>query len=320
MGRLARVLGTLTVLGAATALVSMGFPATADPPGAGPAVADPAPAAAGPTNDVPAVAGPATDGPAAAGPTNDVPADPPLPRSMASVGDSISRAFDVSWLHPLRDHASSAWSTGTDRGVDSHYARLLRADPALKGHAYNDAQTGATMADLDRQVRTAAAQGVDYLTVLMGANDLCASSVAAMTPTATFRTEFYDALSDFFAADPGAHVLVASIPDLHALWARLHTRPNVEVKWNLLHICPSMLSWSNSPADRQAVADQEARDNAALAEVCNEFDTCRYDGGAVFSAAISKAEVSEVDWFHPDATGQKALATVTWAAGFWPDR
>jgi hypothetical protein len=87
---------------------------------------------------------------------------------------------------------------------------------------YDDARSGAKMVDVAGQVTAAAGQGVQYLTILMVANDLCASSPATMTPTATFRTQFAQALSAFFAHDPGAHVLVSSIPNIYRLWNTLH--------------------------------------------------------------------------------------------------
>ena len=62
--------------------------------------------------------------------------------------------------------------------MNSQYRRLLAVNPAISGHGFNDAKTGAKMVDLDGQVTTAAGQGVQYLTVLMGANDLCTSSAA----------------------------------------------------------------------------------------------------------------------------------------------
>ena len=42
--------------------------------------------------------------------------------------------------------------------------------------AANVARTGAKMADLDRQLKLVGT-GVQYVTVLMGANDVCTSSV-----------------------------------------------------------------------------------------------------------------------------------------------
>lgn len=251
---------------------------------------------------------------AATGPTG-----VPLPSSMASTGDSITRAFDVNFSHLLADTPQDSWSTGSDPTVDSHYQRILAGHPAISGQAHNFAKTGAKMAALDGQVKAAAAQKVEYLTILMGANDLCAGSVATMTPTATFQAEFSQALSDFFAADPSAHVFVSSIPDIFRLWQTLRNNPVAEATWNLAHICPVMLSVLATGAQRQQVVKQELADNAVLASVCQSYANCRWDGNAVYNFPFTAAHVSSVDYFHPNLVGQNVLAATTWAAGFWAD-
>lgn len=242
----------------------------------------------------------------------------PLPRSMAAVGDSITEAYDVNSAGFLKDNPAESWSTGTDAEVDSEYQRILAAAPAIGGHGFNDAVSGSKMAALDGQLRLAASQQVDYVTVLMGANDLCTSSVTTMTPTATFSQQLSSALTDFFASDTHAHVLVASIPDLLTLWTTLHTNTGAEVVWGVAHLCQSMLAFAGTAADRAAVAAQEVADNAVLALVCAKFPRCRFDGGAVYRQSFTATQVSPVDYFHPSVAGQAKLAAATWAAGFWP--
>lgn len=245
-------------------------------------------------------------------------ADPGVPSSMAATGDSISRAFDVNGSHFLSDDPAESWSTGTDSAVASQYTRLVAANPAMAGHAYNDARTGAVMADLDGQLKAAATQGVGYATVLMGANDLCTSSAATMTPTTTLQAQFALALRDFTTADPGATVFVASIPDLYQLWSTLHTNWWAETVWNVAGICPSMLSLLTTQAQRQQVVTREQADNAALAASCAQVSQCRWDGGATYAVRFPASDVSTVDYFHPDIAGQALLARTTWAAGPWP--
>ena len=172
----------------------------------------------------------------------------------------------------------ASWSTGSDPAIDSHYQRLQTAAPAIVGHVYNDARSGTKMSDLVGQLQAAGGQRVDYLTVLMGANDLCTPTVASMTPTATFGAQFDQALSGFLAADPQAHVLVSSIPDLFRLWDTMRSNPAAGFFWALGRICQSMLSPTATAVDRQAVIAQEQADNGVLASVCARFPHCRYDG------------------------------------------
>src|SRR6266516_3638358 len=59
------------------------------------------------------------------------------PNSIASTGDSITRAYNTGFF-PYTDNPSASWSTGTNTTVVSHYTRLLALQPAIAGHAYND--------------------------------------------------------------------------------------------------------------------------------------------------------------------------------------
>src|SRR5690348_7479594 len=121
-------------------------------------------------------------------------ADPPLPSSIAAIGDSISRGFDV--CCSFGEHPQNAWSTGTAAGdgVTSHYEHLLAANPAIAGQVFNDAVTGAEMSGAQAQATQAVSQGAQYVIILLGANDVCTSTVAGMTPTATFKAQFTQAM------------------------------------------------------------------------------------------------------------------------------
>ena len=72
-------------------------------------------------------------------------AAPALPTSMAALGDSITRAYDVCCSY--RDHPGQSWSTGGTwyDGITSHYERIKRHNRAIGGHAHNNAVTGAKM-------------------------------------------------------------------------------------------------------------------------------------------------------------------------------
>jgi hypothetical protein len=240
------------------------------------------------------------------------------PASMAAIGDSISRAADVCCYYG--DHPGQSWSTGDGwwDPVRSHYERIRAANPAIAGRGYNDAADGAQMAEAPGQAAAAVAQGAEYVTILMGANDLCTSSAATMTPTASFRKSLQATLETLHNGLPNAHVFVSSIPNIYQLWQVLHTNRLAQAIWTYAGICPAMLSPWNTEAQRQQVAAREADFNQALADVCGAYVTyCRFDGGAVYQYGFTANDVSTLDFFHPSLSGQAALADVTWAASWW---
>lgn len=241
----------------------------------------------------------------------------PFPNSMASTGDSITRAFDSNPDCLFKDCPQYSWSTGDSSLVLSQYRRLLALNPGISGQNYSLAKTGAKVADLPSQLAYSGYFKADYVTVLIGANDLCTSSAATMTPTATFLNNFYTALSYYFYYNPGGHVFVSSIPDILQLWTTMHTNQNALNAWALFKICQSMLSASNTDVDRQAVVQQEAVDNYILANVCAVFPNCRWDNYATYVFKFPAADVSTIDYFHPNLLGQNDLAAVSWKASSW---
>jgi lysophospholipase L1-like esterase len=150
------------------------------------------------------------------------------PDSMASTGDSITRAFNTG-LIPYTDAPRNSWSTGSRAYVLSHYRRILAVNSRIFGRNFNDARSGAKMAELERQMQAVNTQGVEYVTVLMGANDVCASSEAAMTPVSEFRAQFERAMNTVTAGSPSALVYVVSIPDVYRLWLILQEQSHIHI-------------------------------------------------------------------------------------------
>src|SRR5215207_4934580 len=246
-------------------------------------------------------------------------ATPSLPRSIAGIGDSITRAANVCCWYG--DHPAQSWSTGGGAfdGIASHYERLLAVKPSIYGHKYNDAVSGAKMRDAEGQARAAVTQRARYVTILMGANDVCTSSPAAMTSVSDFRAQFSATMSVLASGLPtGAHVFVGSIPNIYRLWQLFHDDATAQLVWSVAHICQSMLSPNNTEPDRQTVLAREQEFNQVLADVCRAYAMCRFDDYAVFNYQFSASHVSKLDYFHPSLAGQATLASVTWQHSWWP--
>jgi len=252
--------------------------------------------------------------------SGDVPSIVDFPNSMASTGDSITRAFNTGSV-PFTDAPANSWSTGTNATVNSHYSRILHDNPLISGHSNNDAVTGAIMADLNGQAGNAVSQGVQYVTILLGANDACADTEAEMTPVATYRAQFQAAMTTLSAGLPDARIYVLSVPNIYNLWFILKDNASARNTWSLLSICQSMLAnpLSKDPADiarRERVRQRVVDYNTQLTEVCSAYIHCHFDNNAVFNTLFVPSDVSTRDYFHPSIAGQTKLADGTYAAGF----
>lgn len=243
------------------------------------------------------------------------------PNSIASTGDSITRAYNTGTI-PYTDNPSRSWATGTSSTVNSHYLRLLALNPKISGKAYNDAKSGARMADLAGQMSTVVVQKAEYVTVLMGGNDVCTSSEASMTSVANFRSQFVAAMERVTTGLPRTRIFVATIPNVHRLWEVLKGNWLARFAWDLFDVCQSMLAnpLSTAQADvdrRERVLQREEDFNAVLLEVCAAYARCKSDGDAVFATDFTSADVTGRDYFHPSTAGQAKLAAGTWAVSYW---
>lgn len=237
----------------------------------------------------------------------------PPPAVMAALGDSISQATDSCGY---KNCPAYSWSTGTASSVGSHASRL-RALGATTLVAYNDSVAGAKAAGLLAQAQAAIAQKADYVTVQIGANDACTSTVAGMTPTATFEGQVGAALAAISTARPGTKIFVAGIPNLKTLWAINKSKLGARLIWGAAKICQSMLAnpSGTSAADnarRDAVQARVNEFNAALVRACGATPGCTTDGGAVAGYAFTSSLISTLDYFHPNYAGQAKLAELTW--------
>jgi lysophospholipase L1-like esterase len=252
--------------------------------------------------------------------------------SIDALGDSITRGYDSqgTGCGALADCPANSWATGTNSGVNSYYTRtkalnasVVLAQPVKTSTTGgNDAKTGAKMSELPEQARNAvkAPNTPDQVMILMGANDVCTTSEATLTPVASFRASYKEGLETLSKGLPDARIDVSSIPNIFNLWSVLHKNTAAQLTWGLAKICQAMLAspTSEKEADVKRRANVQKRNeefNAVLGEVCAEFIHCQYDKGAAYSISFPTADVGTIDYFHPNTAGQAVAAESAWIHG-----
>lgn len=233
------------------------------------------------------------------------------PDTVAAIGDSITTAAVPDREHLAADNPELSWATG-GADVASHRTRI-GDESARDVAASNVAVAGARIADAPAQAARAVASGADYVTFLLGANDLCAPSPP--TPE-RFGAAAHDALGRLATGLPDAYVFVVSIPDVTHLREELGGNLRATATWQRTGACPAVLAGEPSPAELEGVRDLHAAYNAALVDACDAHPRCAHDDGAVAAHRFSAEEVSTVDFFHPSIAGQRRLAELTWVAAF----
>lgn len=241
------------------------------------------------------------------------------PNSMTALGDSITQAATTCDLQV--SCPQNSWASGTNTAVNSHYQRILKRNPSIRGRNYNHSESGAVAADTPAQASRAVASGVDYVTLDIGGNDACSSSPETMTSIASYRASIDATLDRLNAGLPTARILVASIPNIYRLWEVGHNNAVSVWYWNSVGICQSMLANPTSTAAtdqaRRQVVLQRVKDyNAQLAASCAAHTNCRFDNLAVFNWQFSMSDLSW-DTFHPSIAGQSKLAAATYSVYGW---
>jgi lysophospholipase L1-like esterase len=187
---------------------------------------------------------------------------------MAALGDSVTRAFAA--CGRSGDCVETSWATGTIKDLDSHAQRLTIANP---DRSHNLAVSGARVSGLASQVEAAVWARPDYVTVLIGANDACTPTEAAMTSVEEYTGAFNAALNALVRGLPNAHILVLSVPDLARLWEVGRDYPEVRRVWDSYGICQSMLAdptdiTAGAQARRDRVRARIQAYNAAMTAAC----------------------------------------------------
>jgi lysophospholipase L1-like esterase len=231
------------------------------------------------------------------------------------IGDSVSLGVNAcAQPGPCPD---SAWAGGSDPAVDSIASRLANVSGAAP-EVLLGAKDGGDVAEAVRRIGLPTAKDPDLVTILVGANDVCAPSTTEMTSVADFRRDFAAMLAALHTNAPGALALVLSVPDLNQIWELGKDNPRAISQWSRFPGCRNLLrepTWATPPnveASRAAAAERVVEFNQVVAEVCAAAENCISDGGALYKHPLSAAEISPIDFFHPSVHGQRAIAELAW--------
>ncbi len=227
---------------------------------------------------------------------------------LGCLGDSISVAFNA---ERPGDNPEHAWA------AEHHAARLSGLFPELGIETLNAAFNGAQAADLRAQVDRLAPRAPDYVTLLIGANDL------ARWLAAGEYGHLLDALVDdvraavrrLIAAKPRVMILLVAVPDQSRVVHLLASRRFGAAA------APYLAALAESPQLKQltrSYKERWLRVNGAFEALAAAFPGNVPSVSATATAAFSGDHLSPLDAYHPSVLGQKLLADLTWSQGFFP--
>jgi lysophospholipase L1-like esterase len=284
----------------------------------------------------------------------------PVPLNLFNIGDSIGEGEAADSTIGKVQH-DTVWSTGYELNdiVFSLNERFEDACPmeydennAVRDTILNHAVSGAVMANFAAQANevvsaaTATLSGkAGMVTILLGNNDVCASSLDSMTDPIVFEAQYRAGLDILAASDAtkNAFIHVSSIPAIYWLWnakrsdwwCRIIAWPFVPCE-NLLsnpdndcgsgnsHLDPDTIHPDDGPnCVRRKQFHQRIRDiyNPIFRDVLQEYIA---DGRLpnayfvdIFDIQFGSEHINNGDCFHPSVEGHALLAQEEWFRSPW---
>jgi lysophospholipase L1-like esterase len=238
---------------------------------------------------------------------------------VGAIGDSITRAFNAG--APL-DQPEKSWATGDNDAAESysHAGRLRGLGYDVRAH--NAARSGANAVELAGQVDelfdAESGRAPDYVTLMIGANDVCDWGEDHGDALAAFYGDVDEAVGKLVDANPAVKILMAPIPNMLQLWS-VGRANGCQARWDLYRMCTPLLGRGKSAAERARFGERLADANAALADVASQYPDHVLMADEVSSAVFEWRHISGIDCFHPSEAGQELLGDVTWDAGWFAE-
>jgi len=283
----------------------------------------------------------------------------PVPLNQFNIGDSIGEGEAANGTIGAANH-QAVWSTGYDGGdivnsLNEHFEARDAAgyfeNNSSRDSAINQAVSGDVMADFATQARAVRdSMGsiypatADMVTILLGNNDVCADSLAAMTDPADFEAQYRAGL-DVLAASPftqSLNLLVSGIPPIYWLWdakrsnfwCRAFAWPFVPCE-NLLAGAADDCVNSTSAQDPDVIYAGDGancqrrkqfhaliRDvyNPILSDVLAEYQADLLPNAEyvdIYDVRFQSEHVNGGDCFHPSKAGHALMSGQQWCRSSW---
>ncbi|MEZ4743461.1 MAG: GDSL-type esterase/lipase family protein [Bdellovibrionota bacterium] len=236
----------------------------------------------------------------------------PRPLVVGSIGDSISRATNSTVFGEV---PFSSWATGGDTRVFSQAARLQEETGSLV-FTYNYARSGAQMRHLRKQAQKLLKRKPDYVTILIGANDLCSWKQNNTTQLQAFESELRGTLDDLTTSSPKVKIILSAIPDMLRMY-ELGKQKGCSMMWKVFRFCSPLLGKDRTEMQRLQFYDRWIDANNSLASIADEYPNNVFFAESIKDYEFSKDDIAVRDCFHPSIKGQRALSEQIWNAGWF---
>lgn len=227
---------------------------------------------------------------------------------VGALGDSISTGFNAQRFGDNREYS---WSTGTAAGLKSHLRRIEETQ-GLPVASYNEAIVGSVAADLDRQALRLLRHKPNYVTITIGANDVCHWNEDYENQRQAFASNLRRAFERLVKANDEITIVVAAIPNLLNLWEISQSQPYCYDVWEKFSICQPLLGREVTAEKRKAFHARWEHANETIRDVAAAYPNHVRFHPALATVRFQWSHVSPKDCFHPSIAGQNLLSDISW--------
>ncbi len=230
---------------------------------------------------------------------------------MGALGDSVTTGFNSYHFFSERD---GSWSTGNKKTPDfeSHKMKIekLIERPV---EAHNMAVPGVKSKNLLRQVKKLlrVAPKPDYVTILIGANDVCSWKSEFQEDLENYKYNVHFAVKKIIDANPHAKILLVPVPNMNRLYELGKDKRKCRIVWTLTPLCRPLFNRDVTDNERDQFAERVKGINSKLKEISEQYPSNAFFYEILQEIDFDEKHVSEIDCFHPSAYGQKMISEYT---------
>jgi lysophospholipase L1-like esterase len=241
------------------------------------------------------------------------------PRSQAAstyvvgvLGDSVSAGFNALRYGDNREYSWAGGlatdSSGAGFQMQSHARELQTIMPDRQIMVRNEAFVGADSTNLARQTARLLRVKPDYVTIAMGANDVCVWGDDYLPRLTDYEASLRASIEAIIAKNPHVKIVLAPVPSLKLMYEMGLGRQGCQEKWETIGVCRPLLGVGLSNADRERFYERYQHLNEAIASIANRYARHVRFAGALAAVVFDDASVSPLDCFHPSIAGQNLMS------------
>jgi lysophospholipase L1-like esterase len=232
------------------------------------------------------------------------------PYVVGALGDSISAGFNA-----LRygDNRDLSWSGGLDAGglVQSHARRIKSLLGDRNVVVVNEAFVGAESYQLPRQASRLLRVKPDYVTIAIGANDVCTWYEDYLPKLELYQKHLKGVINQIIAANSNVKIVLAPVPSIPLMYDLGSQRAGCQAKWDTMGVCKPLLAKDRTPEQRLEFVSRYRHLNQVIAEIAGLYPANIRFASALSESVFDVSMISPLDCFHPSIKGHNLISELS---------